>query len=186
MKAIKFSALFVSLACMMVTNAQVAINNTGSAPAASSMLDVSSTTKGLLIPRMTESNRLAISSPATGLIVYQTDQISGFWVYDGSAWKRLYAGTGSAWDVSGNSGTVPGTHFLGTTDNQAFDIRTNNHLRARITTKGQIETYNTGQSVFLGEGAGDSDDLSNNYNVFIGYDAGRVNSKGENNTAIGT
>ncbi|MDI6766753.1 MAG: hypothetical protein QME52_08030, partial [Bacteroidota bacterium] len=59
----------------------------------------------------------------------------------------------SSWNLTGNAGTTAGTNFVGTTDAQAFDIRTNNVLRTRITTKGQIETYNTGLSVFVGEGA---------------------------------
>src|SRR4051812_47818946 len=50
----------------------VAINATGAAPAASAMLDVSSTTMGSLIPRMTSAQRTAIAAPATGLEVYDT------------------------------------------------------------------------------------------------------------------
>jgi hypothetical protein len=50
--------------------AQVGIGTTS--PAASSMLDISSTTSGLLTPRMTTTQRTAISSPADGLIVYDT------------------------------------------------------------------------------------------------------------------
>ena len=67
---------------------------------------------------------------------------------------------GTSWLTTGNAGTTAGTNFAGTTDAQSFDIRTDNTLRTRITTKGQIETYNTGQSVFLGEGAGANDDLN--------------------------
>lgn len=89
------------------------------------------------------------------------------------------------WKVNGNSGTTNGTNFVGTTDAQSLDIRTNNVLRVRITQKGQIEVLNTGQSVFVGEGAGANDDLSFNGNVFIGYTAGQVNVTGSNNTGIG-
>ena len=78
-----------------------------------------------------------------------------------------------------------GTDFLGTTDNQGLDFRTNGIIRTRITTKGQIETYNTGNSVFIGQGAGNSDDLSFNRNIFIGYRAGYSNTTGEYNTASG-
>ncbi|MCF8366551.1 MAG: DUF1566 domain-containing protein [Bacteroidales bacterium] len=67
----------------------VAINNTGNDPDTSAMLDVSSTTKGLLIPRMTEAQRTAIALPAKGLLVYQNDGIEGFYYYDGSAWTNL-------------------------------------------------------------------------------------------------
>ena len=48
----------------------VAINEDGSAADSSAMLDVKSTTKGLLIPRMSSAERTAIPSPATGLMVF--------------------------------------------------------------------------------------------------------------------
>jgi hypothetical protein len=70
----------------------VAINVTGAEPDNSAMLDVSSTEKGILIPRMTETQRTAISSPAKGLLVYQNDGTEGFYYYDGSAWTRLANG----------------------------------------------------------------------------------------------
>ncbi|MDC1505593.1 hypothetical protein N8475_10435, partial [Winogradskyella sp.] len=60
-------------------------------PEASSALDISSTNKGLLIPRMTELQRVAInpSVTANGLLVYQTDGTSGFYYYNGALWQRL-------------------------------------------------------------------------------------------------
>jgi hypothetical protein len=91
----------------------------------------------------------------------------------------------ATWKIGGNTGTIEGTNFIGTTDNKYFSIRTNNTEKVRITTKGQIETYNTGQSIFIGEGAGAYDDLSNNQNVFIGYKAGYANTSGNYNTANG-
>lgn len=60
----------------------------GAAPVASSLLNLSSTTKGFLTPRMTATQRTSISSPATGLEVYDTDSLKKF-VYNGSAWKSL-------------------------------------------------------------------------------------------------
>jgi hypothetical protein len=91
----------------------------------------------------------------------------------------------ATWKIGGNTGTIEGTNFIGTTDNKYFSIRTNNTEKVRITTKGQIETYNTGQSIFIGEGAGANDVLSNNKNVFIGYKTGYANTTGSNNTANG-
>ncbi|HNY02762.1 MAG TPA: tail fiber protein [Bacteroidales bacterium] len=71
--------------------AQISINTTGTAPAASAMLDVQSQAKGVLFPRMTKAQRTAIASPATGLLVYQTDAPTGypagFYYYNGSVWK---------------------------------------------------------------------------------------------------
>jgi hypothetical protein len=74
--------------------AQVSINTDGIPPDSSAMLDVQSTAKGMLVPRMTSSQRLAISSPATGLLVYQTDPPVGFYYYNGNLWVYLRPHTG--------------------------------------------------------------------------------------------
>lgn len=80
----------------------MAINTSGTTADGSAMLDVSSTTQGVLVPRMTASQRGSISSPATGLLVYQTDGTAGFYFYNGSAWVSLNAPSGSAGgDLSG-------------------------------------------------------------------------------------
>ena len=71
----------------ILSYAQVGINT--NTPDSSSALDIESTTGGILIPRLTETQRDAISSPATGLMIYQTDQTTGFYFYDGIAWTRI-------------------------------------------------------------------------------------------------
>ncbi|MCP9762913.1 hypothetical protein [Lacihabitans soyangensis] len=58
-------------------------------PDQSSILDLNSSKKGLLIPRMTLSDRNNISMPAKGLLIYQTDQNAGFQYFDGLEWKPL-------------------------------------------------------------------------------------------------
>ncbi len=58
-------------------------------PHASAMLDVSSTTQGFLAPRMTEVERTAIASPATGLLLYQTDGASGLYYRNANKWDSL-------------------------------------------------------------------------------------------------
>jgi hypothetical protein len=65
----------------------IAVNNTFNPPDASSVMDLQNTSKGILIPRMTAAQRLAISSPATALFLYDTDS-SRFMQYNGS-WKAL-------------------------------------------------------------------------------------------------
>ena len=57
-------------------------------PDASAVLDVSATDKGFLLPRMTTAQRLAIPSPASSLLVFDTDSAS-FWYYSGAAWRKL-------------------------------------------------------------------------------------------------
>jgi hypothetical protein len=56
---------------------------------ASAVLNIVSTTKGVLFPRMTETQRTAISSPATGLIVYQTDSTEGLYIYKSTGWTQI-------------------------------------------------------------------------------------------------
>jgi len=68
---------------------QVGINTDGSAPENSAMLDVKSTVSGILIPRLSQTQRDAITTPATGLMVYQTDNAPGFYYYNGSVWTGL-------------------------------------------------------------------------------------------------
>ena len=66
-----------------------------SSPDNSAKLDVTATDGGLLIPRMTEVQRDAIATPATGLMIFQTDGTVGFYYYDGAAWTAIGSGSGS-------------------------------------------------------------------------------------------
>ena len=68
--------------------AQIAINNDNSNPDASSILDIKSSDKGMLIPRMSAIQRDNITTPATGLMVYVNDDNS-FYYYNGSAWQKM-------------------------------------------------------------------------------------------------
>ncbi|TXD49045.1 hypothetical protein [Polaribacter sp. IC073] len=83
--------IFTFLAAVLVTAATYAQVGIGTAtPDASAALDITSTTKGLLIPRMTNVQRLAIASPVAGLQVYVTDFDGGrFMFYDGTEWGTL-------------------------------------------------------------------------------------------------
>ena len=81
------SLLIIALAITTTTNAQVGIGVSTANIHPSAQLDVSSTTKGFLPPRMTEVQKIAISNPASGLLVYQTDGVSGYYYFDGAVWK---------------------------------------------------------------------------------------------------
>jgi hypothetical protein len=85
--------IFTFLAAVLLTAttyAQVGIGTTD--PNGSAALDITSTTKGLLIPRMLAGDRIAIDTPATGLMVFQTDGTAGFYYYNGSSWVAITAG----------------------------------------------------------------------------------------------
>lgn len=85
----RFFTLFtLFVACTIgKVSAQVGVGT--ETPHASSVLDVTSTTKGMLTPRLTDAQKNAITSPATGLVIYQTTTPTGFQYYDGTAWLRL-------------------------------------------------------------------------------------------------
>ncbi len=101
-----FYLLFIgSLMLASVVFAQVAVNTDGSIPDNSAMLDVKSTAKGVLVPRMTLVQRNAIASPATGLLIYQTDNTPGFYHNSGTsvtpAWTMVGTNSGQ-WQNSGS------------------------------------------------------------------------------------
>lgn len=89
---IKFICIIILLSSFDLLSQGVAINNDGTPAHSFAMLDVKSTTGGVLIPRMTQAQRDAISSPANGLLIYQTDQTAGFYYYNGTEWKWLFSG----------------------------------------------------------------------------------------------
>lgn len=93
--------------------AQVGISATaGYVPNPNAMLDISSTSKGLLIPRMNTAQRSAISPTPQGLQVYDT-QTNTFWYYNGTTWINLGAGGAGPWAISGNNISNTNTGFVG-------------------------------------------------------------------------
>lgn len=110
----------------------VSINSTGDFADSSAVLDISSASKGVLIPRMTVAQKSAIFAPAEGLLVYQVDGTKGFYYYhSGSGWIIL-SDAKSSWSTAGNAGTTAATNFIGTTDSSSFGIRTNSIQRVFI------------------------------------------------------
>lgn len=74
-------------------------------PDPSAMLDITSTTKGLLIPRMTTTERTSIPGPTIGLVVFDNTTYS-FWIYRGDVnggWAELLTGLDKHWDVLGSN-----------------------------------------------------------------------------------
>ena len=80
-------------------------------PSASAQLDVASTTKGMLVPRMTNTERGLITSPAAGLLIYQTDGLAGFYYYNGLLWIPYAKGGNFFLPYSGTASTVGGAEF---------------------------------------------------------------------------
>jgi microcystin-dependent protein len=90
--------LFIFFLSFSVYSLQAQVGIGTAAPNSTAQLDITANDKGLLIPRLTVAQRLGIVSPATGLLVYQTTDVTGFYYYTGTAWTNL---------VSGGSGGVP-------------------------------------------------------------------------------
>ena len=127
---------------------------------------------------------------AYDLFQYNNGAVSGYLLQSDAAGNAQWVDPSSVaapgWLLSGNSGTNLGTDFLGTTDAQDLDIGINSVVYHRFTQQGQIEFLpSVGNSVLIGESAGENDDFSNNRNIYIGNLAGTQNVSGELNVGIG-
>lgn len=97
-------AFFTLYYSYSIAKAQVAINITGNDPDSTAMLDISSTDKGILIPRMDSTSRTTILNPADGLMVYDSSTTT-FWYYDQNQWNEIRNGSEALTikDVLGNT-----------------------------------------------------------------------------------
>lgn len=201
-----FLAILNVVIAQQVFSQNVGINATGAAPSAWAMLDIAHSTKGLLIPRVSllalnNASPIGAGMPVS-MLVYNTatagvapnNVVPGYYYWDGTKWIAI-AGDGSKnWGLSGNGGTVDGTHFLGTTDNVPLNFRVNNQKAGRVdaTLRNTFLGYVSGNSNTIGTGnnvIGDSS-LYNNIdgveNNAIGYKALIKNVSGSYNNAIGS
>ena len=107
MKLQRFTLLFIaSFFSLFSSYSQVGIGT--NTPDASSILDMASTTQGVLTPRMTTTQRTSISSPAEGLLVFDTD-LNAFHFYEGTKWVKLI-GENKISDYSGWADYVDGIY----------------------------------------------------------------------------
>jgi hypothetical protein len=140
------------------TAQSVAINADSSAPDPSAILHLKSSNKGFLAPCMTQAQRNAIAAPATGLLIYQTDNTPGFYYYDSTGWTPA-KGTGSGggggldsfWLAKGNDffNTNSGNIGIGTDSIIAkLTVKTADSSWGIAHTDGTIDL-----STFIGRGA---------------------------------
>ena len=147
--------LFTLLATVILTAttyAQVGIGTTN--PDTSAALDIASTTSGILIPRLTENQRNAITNPASGLMIYQTDQTSGFYFYNGNAWIKFEA-------ASANK-TYGGWHEQ-IDSNTSSEITVGNLMFRKNSNFNYLEVKAVSAATYTVNAINDPDDNSKNY-----------------------
>ena len=161
---------------------QVSVNTSGDAANTSSMLDVSSTEKGILIPRMTKAQRDLIDSPENGLLIYQNDNTPGFYFYNGAAWVVVGDGAtsiSSLYDGASDGSSV----FLGNGSGANDDETTNQNLGYGISalnanTSGYENTAIGIEALKLVDGG--------HHNTALGIHSLSAITTGSSNTALGT
>ncbi len=189
-KFYQFAGVFFLTCIALVGYAQR--NNVGigtSQPDESAALEINSNNKGLLMPRMSLEQKNNIQNPAKGLIVYQTDMLSGFYYFDGKEWKPLtsatasnaVAGTDGDWALDGNaSGANAATanSFIGTPAAVPINFRIGGVASGSITNL-------TMRNTFLGYQVGMSIQAAGVQNTAVGAEAFKSNTTGLRNVAFG-
>ena len=139
----KFCYLACILLMQVAAKAQMKIGDNSTTINSASLLELETTNKGLVFPRVSLTN-VASSSPLpagllTGTVVYNTNPSvtngngTGLYIWGGSVWTWLATNiASSAWSLTGNSGLNASTNFIGTTDAIDFVAKTNNVERMRI------------------------------------------------------
>ncbi len=161
---------------------QVAINETGASPDSSAILDISSTNKGLLIPRVTTAERNAIGTTQTGLLVYDTDTES-FWYFDNTQaiWVEIVVEGNLDIDGLSDAKADARSVFLG---NHSGDNDDGSNFNTAVGISSLQSNTSGNNNVSVGFGAS-VNTTSGSSNTSIGYYSSRLNTEGEKNTAIG-
>lgn len=149
------------------------------APDASALLQVESTSKGLLIPRMTDAQMNAIVSPANGLLVFNTTDNS-LYMRRSTGWVNLNASVSEGWSITGNAGIDTATNFIGTTDLEAILFKVNGKKAGLL--EDTLVPHNGNISFGLGALASNQ---TGNKNVAIGNLSMNLSNSATNNTALG-
>jgi hypothetical protein len=113
-------------------------------PDSDSVLDITSTDKGALLPRVNLSSTASfapLSTHVTGMIVYNmvtiNDVTPGYYYNNGSAWVIL-GEANDEWKLNGNGSTTPGPNYLGTSDAADLYIGTAGVERLRLVSDGRV------------------------------------------------
>ena len=195
----KLILFFAAISFAITGTAQsFSINTDGSIADASSILDVKSSTKGMLVPRMSKTEKNTIASPATGLLIFQNAPDSvGFHYYTGAAWVWLEALGNAGWKTTGNAGTDTATNYIGTSDNMPvrfkqngqymgqWDISKGNYFIGERT--GLLKPSTMQHSIAVGDSAlaATGSGTTSQYSIAIGYKSLKNHQSQIGNIAIG-
>jgi hypothetical protein len=130
-------------------------------PMSNAILDISSSTKGILIPRISSTQRVSgITNPNHGLLVFQRDNggitnPEGFWYYDSLTTAWLFMAPAQAvWTLSGNYLSTPGTNYIGTGDDKDVVFKTGTSSFTQVERMRILSNTNGGNVQFGNPGAG--------------------------------
>ncbi len=173
----------------MASFAQVAVNTDGSLPDNSAMLDVKSTSKGMLIPRMTNGEIHTILLPATGLMVFQTDGIKGLYYNAGSPitpdWKLVGFNAVNASTITDSDGDtyINTDEAPSNPDNDAihFWVKGNNTMSL---VDNRLVVSSGNGNLFIGDSCGAIE--TGPGNLYMGTLAGEYANSGTYSVALGT
>ncbi|MCX6269577.1 MAG: hypothetical protein NTW16_19860 [Bacteroidetes bacterium] len=184
MKKYASIAIFIVLIIISAVSlhAQVGISTDSSIPDPSAMFEVKSTTKGMLIPRLTTSERTAILSPAPGLLVYDTNTQS-FWFYKATGWTELVGGgcgTSSSFIHDANNDTKVQTEKYPNEDMVRFDLA---GIERMVLYPNRLELLHTNYNFLLGSNTGTL--TTGIHNTGLGMNVLSSNITGFDNTAAG-
>ena len=153
MKLNRLIYLFIFLLCFILsTHAQVTDGV---------MFEVNSTTGGVLVPRMTSAQRVTIVTPTKGVMVFDIDT-DGFWYFDGALWQPT-AGGGTLADR--DQDTKVQVEKNADEDVIRFNIAGEEKWRM---TGNRLEAINANGGIYIGEGAGATEDTYQRQNIAIG------------------
>ena len=170
MKTVHLITIIILFSCITSYAQNIAINDDGSVPDSSAQLDVKSTTRGFLMPRMTYAQRDSIHSPKAGLVVWCSNcGLSGeLQVFNGNIWTNMVGGTASGVPTIGDSykgGTIA---YILQNGDPGYDSTVRHGLIASVTDVSNGTTWYNGNyiithasGVALGTGNANSDSIIN-------------------------
>jgi trimeric autotransporter adhesin len=172
----------------------VGINTTGATPSTNAILDLNSGNSrnlGVIFPHVTLGASLttfsgpiahAATTADSGLVVYNSSsahQTIGYYYWNGTTWVSLGgSGAGTTWSLTGNTGTTPGTNYLGTSDGEALEFKADGQKAGWLD---YASPYNT----CLGYQTMNSLGVSATHCTALGYEAMGGSSGSPSDVAVG-